>query len=174
MAGGTACSAGHVPGSRSYLLGQQLWLSCSASGMEAGKIEEMEKMLKEAHAEKSRLMESRVSGDTSTAASWGLSPPSPGLNTCVCWQEREMELRQQALEDERRRREKLERRLQDETARRQKLVEKEVKLREKHFSQVRGRMPPSSTGSPFQPCQQGRPNPLLMFRVPVRRCGSRR
>lgn len=29
--------------------------------MDAGKIEEMEKMLKEAHAEKSRLMESRVS-----------------------------------------------------------------------------------------------------------------
>ncbi|NXT35026.1 PHLB1 protein, partial [Pelecanoides urinatrix] len=82
----------------------------SASGMEAGKIEEMEKMLKEAHAEKSRLMECR---------------------------EREMELRRQALEDERRRREQLERRLQDETARRQKLVEKEVKLREKHFSQAR-------------------------------------
>ncbi|XP_064490885.1 pleckstrin homology-like domain family B member 1 isoform X14 [Pseudopipra pipra] len=82
----------------------------SASGMETGKIEEMEKMLKEAHAEKSRLMESR---------------------------EREMELRRQALEDERRRREQLERRLQDETARRQKLVEKEVKLREKHFSQAR-------------------------------------
>ncbi|CAM9860070.1 unnamed protein product [Bubo scandiacus] len=82
----------------------------SASGMEVGKIEEMEKMLKEAHAEKSRLMESR---------------------------EREMELRQQALEDERRRREQLERRLQDETTRRQKLVEKEVKLREKHFSQAR-------------------------------------
>ncbi|NXT53225.1 PHLB1 protein, partial [Pluvianellus socialis] len=82
----------------------------SASGMEAGKIEEMEKMLKEAHVEKSRLMESR---------------------------EREMELRRQALEDERRRREQLERRLQDETARRQKLVEKEVKLREKHFSQAR-------------------------------------
>lgn len=36
-------------------------LSCSASGVEAVKIEEMEKMLKEAHAEKSRLMESRVS-----------------------------------------------------------------------------------------------------------------
>ncbi|KFP92701.1 Pleckstrin homology-like domain family B member 2, partial [Apaloderma vittatum] len=36
----------------------------------------------------------------------------------------------------------LERRLQDETARRQKLVEKEVKLREKHFSQVRGVLPP--------------------------------
>ncbi|XP_071432417.1 pleckstrin homology-like domain family B member 1 isoform X3 [Pithys albifrons albifrons] len=82
----------------------------SASGIETGKIEEMEKMLKEAHAEKSRLMESR---------------------------EREMELRRQALEDERRRREQLERRLQDETARRQKLVEKEVKLREKHFSQAR-------------------------------------
>ncbi|OWK55713.1 Pleckstrin y-like domain family B member 2 [Lonchura striata] len=82
----------------------------SASGMETGKIEEMEKMLKEAHEEKSRLMESR---------------------------EREMELRQQALEDERWRREQLERRLQDETVRRQKLVEKEVKLREKHFSQQR-------------------------------------
>ncbi|XP_066837288.1 pleckstrin homology-like domain family B member 1 isoform X12 [Anser cygnoides] len=82
----------------------------SASGMDTGKIEEMEKMLKEAHAEKSRLMESR---------------------------EREMELRRQALEDERRRREQLERQLQDETTRRQKLVEKEVKLREKHFSQAR-------------------------------------
>ncbi|XP_023797095.1 pleckstrin homology-like domain family B member 1 isoform X9 [Cyanistes caeruleus] len=82
----------------------------SASGMETGKIEEMEKMLREAHEEKSRLMESR---------------------------EREMELRQQALEDERWRREQLERRLQDETVRRQKLVEKEVKLREKHFSQAR-------------------------------------
>ncbi|KAM7030408.1 pleckstrin homology-like domain family B member 1 isoform 7-T8 [Acridotheres tristis] len=82
----------------------------SASGMETGKIEEMEKMLKEAQEEKSRLMESR---------------------------EREMELRQQALEDERWRREQLERRLQDETVRRQKLVEKEVKLREKHFSQAR-------------------------------------
>ncbi|XP_024063113.1 pleckstrin homology-like domain family B member 1 isoform X18 [Terrapene carolina triunguis] len=82
----------------------------SASGVEAVKIEEMEKMLKEAHAEKSRLMESR---------------------------EREMELRRQALEDERRRREQLERRLQDETAHRQKLIEKEVKMREKHFSQAR-------------------------------------
>ncbi|NXB78801.1 PHLB1 protein, partial [Donacobius atricapilla] len=82
----------------------------SASGMETGKIEEMEKMLKEAHEEKSRLMESR---------------------------EKEIELRQQALEDERLRREQLERRLQDETVRRQKLVEKEVKLREKHLSQAR-------------------------------------
>ncbi|KAM9114052.1 pleckstrin homology-like domain family B member 1 isoform 2-T2 [Pangshura tecta] len=80
----------------------------SASGVEAVKIEEMEKMLKEAHAEKSRLMESR---------------------------EQEMELRRQTLEDERRRREQLERRLQDETAHRQKLIEKEVKMREKHFSQ---------------------------------------
>lgn len=32
----------------------------SASGLDVGKIEEMEKMLKEAHVEKSRLMESRV------------------------------------------------------------------------------------------------------------------
>ncbi|XP_074833284.1 pleckstrin homology-like domain family B member 1 isoform X11 [Carettochelys insculpta] len=82
----------------------------SASGVEAAKMEEMEKMLKEAHAEKSRLMESR---------------------------EREMEMRRQALEDERRRREQLEQRLQDETAHRQKLIEKEVKMREKQFSQAR-------------------------------------
>ncbi|XP_055478162.1 pleckstrin homology-like domain family B member 1 isoform X5 [Psammomys obesus] len=82
----------------------------SASGLDMGKIEEMEKMLKEAHAEKSRLMESR---------------------------EREMELRRQALEEERRRREQVERRLQSESARRQQLVEKEVKLREKQFSQAR-------------------------------------
>ncbi|XP_062994987.1 pleckstrin homology-like domain family B member 1 isoform X3 [Elgaria multicarinata webbii] len=82
----------------------------SASGAEAGKIEEMEKMLKEAHAEKSRLMESR---------------------------EQEMELRRQALQDERRRREQLEQRLQDETAQRQQLVEKEVKMREKQFAQAR-------------------------------------
>ncbi|XP_077903218.1 pleckstrin homology-like domain family B member 1 isoform X12 [Ictidomys tridecemlineatus] len=82
----------------------------SASGLDAGKIEEMEKMLKEAHAEKSRLMESR---------------------------EREMELRRQALEEERRRREQVERRLQSESARRQQLVEKEVKMREKQFSQAR-------------------------------------
>ncbi|KAJ7416986.1 Pleckstrin like proteiny-like domain family B member 1 [Willisornis vidua] len=104
----SACSPDNI--SRSFLLQQHWRLSCSASVVETGKIEEMEKMLKEAHAEKSRLMESR---------------------------EREMELRRQALEDERRRREQLERRLQDETARRQKLVEKEVKLREKHFSQAR-------------------------------------
>ena len=58
----------------------------------------------------------------------------PGL-----WgQEREMELRRQALEEERRRREQVERRLQGESARRHQLVEKEVKMREKQFSQVSG------------------------------------
>ncbi|XP_069894710.1 pleckstrin homology-like domain family B member 1 isoform X7 [Dipodomys merriami] len=82
----------------------------STSGLDLGKIEEMEKMLREAHAEKSRLMESR---------------------------EREMEQRRQALEEERRRREQVERRLQSESARRQQLVEKEVKMREKQFSQAR-------------------------------------
>lgn len=143
-------------------------LPCSASGMEVGKIEEMEKMLKEAHAEKSRLMESRVSGapclgragvlhaalprlhsvvtchgaGPRTCTHAGSQRPCPaaaqrGLSLWLSLQEREMELRRQALEDERRRREQLERRLQDETAQRQKLVEKEVKMREKHFSQVR-------------------------------------
>lgn len=42
------------------------------------------------------------------------------------------------LEEERRRREEAERRLQDETAHRQRLVEEEVKMRERHFSQVSG------------------------------------
>lgn len=51
-------------------------------------------------------------------------------------QEREMQMRRQALEEERRRREELEKRLQEETSRRQKLVEREVKLREKQRSQV--------------------------------------
>lgn len=51
-------------------------------------------------------------------------------------QEREMEIRRQALEDERRRREELEKRLQEETSRRQRLVETEMKLREKQRSQV--------------------------------------
>lgn len=77
-----------------------------------------------------------------------------------------MELRRQALEDERRRREQLERRLQDETARRQKLVEKEVKLREKHFSQVRGGLPPPVWGRLFQPCRRGRPSSPLVSRGP--------
>ncbi|XP_030077873.1 pleckstrin homology-like domain family B member 1 isoform X2 [Microcaecilia unicolor] len=82
----------------------------SASGAEVLKIEEMEKMLKEAHAEKTRLVEAR---------------------------EREVEMRRQALEDERKRREELEKRLQDETVHRQRMIEKEVKMREKHFSQAR-------------------------------------
>ncbi|XP_059401389.1 pleckstrin homology-like domain family B member 2 isoform X1 [Carassius carassius] len=68
------------------------------SSASTAKIEEMERMLREAQAEKNRLLEHR---------------------------EREMELRRQALEDERRRREELERRLQEETNRRQKLVERE-------------------------------------------------
>lgn len=50
-----------------------------------------------------------------------------------------MEIRRQALEDERRRREELEKRLQEETSRRQRLVETEMKLREKQRSQVFGR-----------------------------------
>ncbi|XP_062414013.1 pleckstrin homology-like domain family B member 1 isoform X8 [Pungitius pungitius] len=82
----------------------------SASGFEAQRIEEMEKMLKEAQQEKARLMENR---------------------------EREVQARRQMLEEERRRREEAERRLQDETAHRLRLVEEEVKMREKHFSQAR-------------------------------------
>ncbi|XP_033955516.1 pleckstrin homology-like domain family B member 1 isoform X10 [Pseudochaenichthys georgianus] len=82
----------------------------SACGMEAQRIEEMEKMLKEAQQEKARLMENR---------------------------EREVQARRQMLEEERRRREEAERRLQDETTHRLRLVEEEVKMREKHFSQAR-------------------------------------
>ncbi|XP_062340967.1 pleckstrin homology-like domain family B member 1 isoform X6 [Osmerus eperlanus] len=82
----------------------------SGSGLEALRIEEMEKMLKEAQQEKARLVESR---------------------------EREVKARRQLLEEERRRREEAERRLLDETAHRQRLVEEEVKMREKHFSQAR-------------------------------------
>ncbi|XP_077961284.1 pleckstrin homology-like domain family B member 1 isoform X4 [Gasterosteus aculeatus] len=82
----------------------------SASGFEAQRIEEMEKMLKEAQQEKARLMENR---------------------------EREVQARRQMLEEERRRREEAERRLHDETAHRLRLVEEEVKMREKHFSQAR-------------------------------------
>lgn len=40
------------------------------------------------------------------------------------------------LEEERRRREEAEKRLQDETVHRQQLVDKEVKMRSKNFSQV--------------------------------------
>ncbi|XP_047235682.1 pleckstrin homology-like domain family B member 2 isoform X1 [Girardinichthys multiradiatus] len=82
----------------------------SASTSNMAKIEEMERLLREAQAEKLRLLEHR---------------------------EREMEIRRQALEEERRRREELEKRLQEETSRRQKLVEREVKLREKQRSQSR-------------------------------------
>ncbi|XP_067102187.1 pleckstrin homology-like domain family B member 1 isoform X3 [Osmerus mordax] len=82
----------------------------SASGMDALKIEEMEKMLKDAHLEKARLIESR---------------------------ERETLARRHMLEEERRRREDVERRLQDETSHRLQLVEKEVKMRAKNFSQAR-------------------------------------
>ncbi|KAM9846811.1 pleckstrin homology-like domain family B member 2 [Aulostomus maculatus] len=82
----------------------------SASMSNVAKIEEMERLLREAQAEKLRLLEHR---------------------------EREMEMRRQALEEERRRREELEKRLQEETSRRQKLVEREVKLREKQRSQSR-------------------------------------
>uniref|UniRef100_A0A8B9RG22 Pleckstrin homology-like domain family B member 1 n=1 Tax=Astyanax mexicanus TaxID=7994 RepID=A0A8B9RG22_ASTMX len=82
----------------------------SASTSNASKIEEMERLLREAQVEKHRLLEHR---------------------------EREIEVRRQALEDERRRREDLEKRLQEETSRRQKLIEREVKLREKQRAQSR-------------------------------------
>ncbi|MBN3321686.1 PHLB2 protein, partial [Atractosteus spatula] len=82
----------------------------SASTSNVAKIEEMERLLREAQAEKHRLLENR---------------------------EREMEARRQALEEERRRREELEKRLQEETSRRQKLIEREVKLREKQRAQSR-------------------------------------
>ncbi|XP_038145038.1 pleckstrin homology-like domain family B member 1 isoform X2 [Cyprinodon tularosa] len=82
----------------------------SACGLEAQRIEEMEKMLREAQQEKARLIENR---------------------------EREVQARRQMLEEERRRREEAERRLQDESAHRRRLVEEEVKMREKHFSQAR-------------------------------------
>ncbi|XP_034403868.1 pleckstrin homology-like domain family B member 1 isoform X2 [Cyclopterus lumpus] len=82
----------------------------SVGGADAMKIEEMEKMLREAHLEKARLIESR---------------------------ERETLARRQMLEEERRRREEAEKRLQDETFHRQQLVEKEVKMRSKNFSQAR-------------------------------------
>uniref|UniRef100_A0A673NJL1 Pleckstrin homology-like domain family B member 1 n=1 Tax=Sinocyclocheilus rhinocerous TaxID=307959 RepID=A0A673NJL1_9TELE len=82
----------------------------SASGMDALKIEEMEKMLKEAQLEKTRLIESR---------------------------ERETQARKLMLEEERRRREEAEKRLQEETVHRQQLIEKEGKMRAKNFSQAR-------------------------------------
>ncbi|GCC18338.1 hypothetical protein chiPu_0020770, partial [Chiloscyllium punctatum] len=82
----------------------------SASTFNIAKLEEMERLLKEAQAEKAWLIESK---------------------------EREMEAKKQALQEERNRREQLEKRLQEETARRQQLIEKEVKMREKQRSQAR-------------------------------------
>ncbi|XP_051970237.1 pleckstrin homology-like domain family B member 1 isoform X8 [Xyrauchen texanus] len=82
----------------------------SGNGLAGLRLEEMEKMLKEAQQEKARLVESR---------------------------EREVQARKQLLDVERRRREEVERRLQDETAHRQRLVEEEVKMREKQCSQAR-------------------------------------
>ncbi|XP_052399071.1 pleckstrin homology-like domain family B member 2 isoform X6 [Carassius gibelio] len=82
----------------------------SASTSNVSKIEEMERLLQEAQAEKHRLLEHR---------------------------EREMESKSMALEEERRRREELEKRLREETCRRQKLIEREVKLREKQRAQSR-------------------------------------
>ncbi|XP_055082061.1 pleckstrin homology-like domain family B member 1 isoform X6 [Periophthalmus magnuspinnatus] len=82
----------------------------SVGGLDALKIEEMEKMLKEAQLEKARLIESR---------------------------EREYLARRQMLEEERRRREEAEKRLQDETLHREQLIEKEVKMRSKNFAQAR-------------------------------------
>ncbi|XP_049598260.1 pleckstrin homology-like domain family B member 1 isoform X10 [Syngnathus scovelli] len=82
----------------------------SASGLETQRLEEMEKMLKEAQQEKARLIEHR---------------------------EREAQTRRHLLEEERKRREEAERRLFDETAHRRRLVEEEVKMREKNFSQAR-------------------------------------
>ncbi|XP_012589523.1 PREDICTED: pleckstrin homology-like domain family B member 2 isoform X2 [Condylura cristata] len=82
----------------------------SASTSNIARIEEMERLLKQAHAEKTRLLESR---------------------------EREMEAKKRALEEEKRRRELLEKQLQEETSQRQKLIEKEVKIREKQRAQAR-------------------------------------
>ncbi|XP_023272669.1 pleckstrin homology-like domain family B member 2 isoform X3 [Seriola lalandi dorsalis] len=82
----------------------------SASTSNVAKLEEMERLLREAQAEKNRLLEHK---------------------------EREMDMRKQALEEEKRRREDLEKRLQDETSRRQKLIDREVKLREKQRAQSR-------------------------------------
>ncbi|XP_068036911.1 pleckstrin homology-like domain family B member 2 isoform X6 [Anomalospiza imberbis] len=82
----------------------------SASTSNIARIEEMERLLKQAHAEKTRLLETR---------------------------EREMEAKKRALEEEKRRREQLEKRLEEETSQRQKLIEKEVKIREKQRAQAR-------------------------------------
>ncbi len=104
------------------------------------KIEEMERMLREAQAEKNRLLEHRVHQFLSICMLKDTNIQMHENRTFLSsLQEREMEMRRQALEDERRRREELERRLQEETNRRQKLVEKEVKLWETWRVQVKER-----------------------------------
>ncbi|XP_054621535.1 pleckstrin homology-like domain family B member 2 isoform X2 [Dunckerocampus dactyliophorus] len=82
----------------------------SASTSNVAKLEEMERLLREAQAEKNRLLEHK---------------------------EREVEMRKLALEEEKKRREELEKMLQEETSRRQKLIDREVKLREKQRVQSR-------------------------------------
>ncbi|KAF0030290.1 hypothetical protein F2P81_017021 [Scophthalmus maximus] len=116
----SACSPDNMSSITVSLLCEDVNLMCvvvvvvvfdiSVGGMDSLKIEEMEKMLKEAQMEKARLIESR---------------------------ERESLTRRHMLEEERRRREEAEKRLQDETFHRQQLVEKEVKMRSKNFSQAR-------------------------------------
>lgn len=121
--------------------------SVSASTNNMAKIEEMERLLREAQADKLRLLEHRVMSQTKTICICIYISIDVDLDVCSIWdvidtmwhvQEREMEMRRQALDEERRRREDLEKRLQEETNRRQKLVEREVKLREKQRSQVFG------------------------------------
>uniref|UniRef100_A0A096M5F8 Pleckstrin homology like domain family B member 2 n=1 Tax=Poecilia formosa TaxID=48698 RepID=A0A096M5F8_POEFO len=83
----------------------------SASTSNMAKIEEMERLLREAQAEKLRLLEHRVNGKTRTETRC----PHAKKHATRVVQEREMEMRRQA----------------------QKLVEREVKLREKQRSQSR-------------------------------------
>ncbi|XP_061877202.1 pleckstrin homology-like domain family B member 2 isoform X2 [Entelurus aequoreus] len=82
----------------------------SASTSNVARLEEMERLLREAHLEKNQLLEHK---------------------------EREVEMRKLALEEEKKRREELEKMLQEETSRRQKLIDREVKLREKQRVQSR-------------------------------------
>uniref|UniRef100_A0A087XDY5 Pleckstrin homology-like domain family B member 1 n=1 Tax=Poecilia formosa TaxID=48698 RepID=A0A087XDY5_POEFO len=87
-------------------------MSSSVGGVDVLKIEEMEKMLKEAQLEKARLIESRKT-------------------------KRKRERILYALQSCSQRSKKYLIRLQDETFHRQQLVEKEVKMRSKNFSQAR-------------------------------------
>ncbi|XP_072557783.1 pleckstrin homology-like domain family B member 1 isoform X6 [Paramormyrops kingsleyae] len=82
----------------------------SASVMDTLRMEEMERLLREAQLEKARLIESQV---------------------------RESQARSELLEEERRKREEAERRLEEEMMLRQQLVEKEVKMRARNLSQAR-------------------------------------